>query len=74
MRHNNFQHYSKREKTAKQMTKAEQDLRYIYAKLPGATEKELGILRAFIRGLAISGYDYDEYNRDLPMVSTKNKE
>lgn len=57
-----------------QMTKAEQDLRYIYAKLPGATEKELGILRAFIRGLAISGYDYDEYNRDLPIASRKSKE
>ena len=56
------------------MTKAELDLRYIYAKLPRATEKELGILRACIRGLGISGYDYDEYNRDLPMASTKNKE
>lgn len=59
---------------AVQMTKAEQDLRYIYAKLPGATEKELGILRAFIRGLGISGCDYNEYNRNLPIEFTKNKE
>lgn len=59
---------------AVQMTKAEQDLRYIYAKLPGATERELGILRAFIRGLGISGYDYDEYKRDLPVAYRKNKE
>ena len=48
------------------MTKAEQDLRYIYAKLPGATEKELGLIRAFIKGLGVDGCDYDECNRELP--------
>ena len=54
-----------------QMTKAELDLRYIYAKLPLANEVDLGLLAAMIRGLGIIGWDDKEYNRDLPAVSRK---
>ena len=46
--------------------KAERDLRYIYAKLPGATDVQLGLLAAFIRGLNITGFDYHEFDRELP--------
>lgn len=56
-----------------QMTKAERDLLYIFAKLPVATEVELGLLAAFIRGLGIIGWDDEEYNRELPVASRKNK-
>ena len=55
-------------------SKAERDLRYIYAKLPLATEIDLGLLSATIRGLDISGWDDKEYNRDLPIASRKSKE
>ena len=57
-----------------QMTKAERNLRYIYAKLPAATEVELGLLCAAIQGLGITGWDAKEYNRELPAASRKNKE
>lgn len=59
---------------AVQMTKAEHDLRYIYAKLPAATEVELGLLAAFIRGLGVIGWDDGEYYRKLPAKFRNNKE
>lgn len=57
---------------AVQMTKAERDLRYIYAKLPVATDVELGLLAAFIRGLGVIGWDDGEYYRQLPAKSRNN--
>lgn len=42
----------------------EDNLRFIRAKLPGATARELCILAAFIRGLGIAGWSESEYSRD----------
>ena len=42
---------------------AENNLRYIWAKLPYATAAQLAYISAFISGLRIVGFSKDEYNR-----------
>lgn len=43
----------------------ENNLRFIRAKLPSATPKELGLIVAFIRGLGVVGWSESEYTRDI---------
>lgn len=42
---------------------AEINLRYIRAKLPSATARQLEIIAAFIRGLGVIGWSEAEFNR-----------
>lgn len=46
-------------------SKAEGNLRYIRAKLPSATARQLEIIAAFIRALDIDGWSDSEFNRSL---------
>lgn len=59
---------------AEQMDKAELNLRYIYAKLPGATEEQLRLLAVTIQGLGVNGFDHEEYHRELPINFSRTKE
>ena len=43
----------------------ENNIRYIRAKLPCASDKALALVAAFIQGFDIIGFDYDEYNRPI---------
>lgn len=49
-----------------QLPKVEQDIRIIYGKLPVMTDREIGLVAAFVRGLKVKGVDMEEYNRELP--------
>ena len=44
--------------------KTDNNIRYIRAKLPGATPEQLAIIAAFIRGLGVTGWSESEYSRD----------
>lgn len=41
----------------------ESNIRYIRAKLPFMTNEELSWLSAFVRGLGVTGFSYQEYDR-----------
>lgn len=43
----------------------ESNLRYILAKLPGASTRDLALIAAFISGLGIYGWSGAEYQRSI---------
>lgn len=43
----------------------ESNLRYILAKLPGASTRDLALIAAFISGLGIYGWSDAEYQRSI---------
>lgn len=43
----------------------ERNIRYIRAKLPGATARDIGILASIVRALSIIGWSESEYCRDI---------
>lgn len=45
--------------------KQEECIRYIRAKIMVASEKDLGIIAAFISGLGIAGWSTEEYDRTV---------
>lgn len=54
-----------------QLPKVEQDLRYIYGKLPVLTERQIGLVAAFISGFKVYALNLEEYERELPARSNK---
>jgi hypothetical protein len=54
-----------------QIPKVEQDLRYIYGKLPVMTDRQIGLAAAFIRGFKVYDISLEEYDRELPTRSNK---
>ena len=54
-----------------QLPKVEQDLRYIYGKLPVLTDRQIGLMAAFIRGFKVYDISLEEYDRELPTRSNK---
>lgn len=55
---------SKEEERVSYEKEKEQNLRFIRAKLPGATPRELSLIASFIRGLKVKGWSESEYNRN----------
>lgn len=55
---------TKEEKQKHDERHKEDNLRFIRAKLPGATARELSILASFIRGPGVVGWSDSEYFRD----------
>lgn len=43
----------------------ETNLRYILAKLPSASPRDIGLIAAFIMGLGIAGWSDAEYQRSI---------
>lgn len=43
----------------------ERNIRFIRAKLPSATPRELSMIASFIRGMGVDGWSESEYNRDI---------
>lgn len=43
----------------------ERNIRFIRAKLPKATPKELSMIASFIRGMGVDGWSESEYNRNI---------
>ena len=54
-----------------QLPKVEQDLRYIYGKLPVMTDRQIGLVAAFIRGFKVYDISLEEYDREFPARSNK---
>jgi len=53
------------------MERTECNLRYIYAKLPFANKKEIDLISGFMRGLHITGWNDEEWKREIPPATHK---
>ena len=53
------------------LSKPEQDIRYIYGKLPVLTDKQIGLVAAVISGFKVREINLEEYHRELPLRADK---